>query len=66
MKHFAEQNSSLCSLHGKIGIQMNITVYTSKQENDKFPSKNLPLQNIVSYLLFITWNFITIFYLNTV
>ena len=39
MKHFAKQNSSLCSLHGKIGIQMNNTVYTSKEKNYQFSSK---------------------------
>ena len=31
LKHFTKQNSSPCSLHGKIGIQMNNTVYTSKE-----------------------------------
>ena len=39
MKHFTKQSSSLCSLHGKIGIQMNNTVYTSKEKNYKFSSK---------------------------
>ena len=39
MKHFTKQNSSLCSLHGKIGIQMNNTVYTSKEKNYQFSSK---------------------------
>ena len=39
MKHFTKQNSSLCSLHGKIGIQMNNTVYTSKEKNYEFSSK---------------------------
>ena len=38
MKHFTKQSSSLCSLHGKIGIQMNNAVYTSKEKN-KFSSK---------------------------
>ena len=52
MKHFAKQNSSLCSLYGKKGIQMNNTVYTSKQKNDKFSSKkpsatkHSPLSNV--------------------
>ena len=32
MKHFIKQSSSLYSVHGKIGIQMNNTVYTSKDE----------------------------------
>ena len=52
MKHFTKQNSSLCSLHGKIGIQMNNTVYTSKEKNYHFfpkkPSatKHSPLSNV--------------------
>ena len=29
----------ICSLHGKIGIQMNNTVYTSKEKNYEFSSK---------------------------
>ena len=29
MRHFIKQNSSLCSLHEKLGIQINYTVYTS-------------------------------------
>ena len=33
-----KQNSSLCSLHGKIGIRMN-TVYPWKDKNDQFSSK---------------------------
>ena len=39
MKHFTKQSISLCSLHGKIGIQMNNTVYTSKEKNYEFSSK---------------------------
>ena len=39
MKHFTKQSSSLCSLHGKFGIQMNNTVYTSKEKNYEFSSK---------------------------
>ena len=66
MKHFTKQNSSLCSLHEKIGIRINNTVYTSKEKNYQFSLKNLPLQNIVPHLMFITWNFIAIFYLNIV
>ena len=42
MKHFTKQNSSLCSLQGKIEIQMNNTVNTSKEKNYQFPSKNPP------------------------
>ena len=54
MKHFTKQSSSLCSLHGQIGIQMNNTVYTSRVKNYEFSSKkNLPLQNIVHHLMFI-------------
>ena len=40
MKHFTKQSSSLCLMHGKIRIQMNNTVYTSKEKNYKFSSKN--------------------------
>ena len=32
MKHFTKRNSSLCRLYGKIGIQINNTVYTSKEK----------------------------------
>ena len=39
MKHFTKQSSPLCNLHGKIGIQMNNTVYTSKEKNYEFSSK---------------------------
>ena len=52
MKHFAKQNSSLCSLHCKIGIHINNTVYSSKQKNHQFSSKkpsatkHSPLSNI--------------------
>ena len=66
MKHFAKQNSSLCSLHCKIGIQMNNTVYSSKQKNHQFSSKkpsatkHSPLSNV--YYM----EFIAIFYLNIV
>ena len=40
MKHFTKQNSSLCILHGTIGIQINNIVYTSKQKHYQFSSKN--------------------------
>ena len=33
MKHFTKQNRSLCNLNGKKGIQINNTVYTSKEKN---------------------------------
>ena len=39
MKHFTKQSRSLCSLHGKKVIQMNSTVYTSKEKNYEFSSK---------------------------
>ena len=39
MKHFTIQSSPLCSLHGKIGIQMNHSVYTSKEKNYELSSK---------------------------
>ena len=39
MKHLTKQSSSPCSMHGKKGIQMNNTVYTSKGKNYKFSSK---------------------------
>ena len=31
--HETKQKSLMCSLHGKIGIQINNTVYTSKEKN---------------------------------
>ena len=37
-KHFTKQDSSPCSLLRKIGIQINNTVYTSKENNLQFPS----------------------------
>ena len=63
MKHLTKQSSSLCNLHGKIGIQMNNTVITSKEKIliINFLLKNLPLQNIVPNLMFIIWNFSAIF-----
>ena len=39
MKHFTKQSCSLRSLHGKKGIQMNNTVYTSKEKIYEFSSK---------------------------
>ena len=51
MKHFAKQNSSLCNLHGKIGIQMNNTVYTSKQKN-YLPSATKHSPSNVYYIKF--------------
>ena len=33
MKHFIKQNSSRCSLYGKIGIKINNTDYTLKETN---------------------------------
>ena len=62
MKHFAKHNSSLCSLHGQIGIQMNNTVYTSKEKNYEFSSKkpsatkHSPLSNV--YYMEIYRNFL--------
>ena len=38
MKHFIKQKSYPCSLHGKIGIQMNNTVHTSKEKKYEFSS----------------------------
>ena len=63
MKHFTKQNRSLCSLHGKIGIQMNNTVYTSKEKNYQFSSKKKPsaTKHSPQSPMFITWNFIAIF-----
>ena len=58
MKHYTKQNSSLCSLHGKIGIQMNNTVYTSKEKNYQFSSLK-PSATKVPHLMFITWHFTT-------
>ena len=39
MKHLTKQSSSLSSLRGNIGIQMNNTVYISKEKNYEFSSK---------------------------
>ena len=61
MKYFTKQNSSLCSLHGKIGNQINNTVYISKVKNNNFLLKNLPPQIIVPHLMLIPSNFIAIF-----
>ena len=42
MKHYTKQNSSLCSLHGTIGNQMNNTLHTSKEKNYQFSSLKKP------------------------
>ena len=39
MKHFTKSNSSLHNLQGKIGIQINNTVYTSKDKTMFFLKK---------------------------
>ena len=45
MKPFIKQYSFLCSLHGKVGIQINNTVNTLKRKIDYFHlKKNLPPQ----------------------
>ena len=36
MKHLTKQNSFLCNLHGKIGIQINNNIYTSTEKNRNF------------------------------
>ena len=61
MKNSTKQNSSLCILHGTIGIQINNIVYTLS-----IFLKTLPLQKIVPNLKFIIWNFFSSFYLNIV
>ena len=33
MKHIRKQNSSLCSMHGVLGTQINNTVYISNEKN---------------------------------
>ena len=48
MNNFTKQNSSLSSLPGNIGIQMNNTVYTSKEKNYWFSSKKKPSPTIHS------------------
>ena len=41
--HETKQKSLMCSLHGKIGIQIKNTVYTSKEKNYQFsPKKKTP------------------------
>ena len=39
LKHFTKQNSSSSSLHGKIRIQIDNTVYTSKEKKLQFSSE---------------------------
>ena len=46
----------------KVEIQINNTVYTSKRKINNFLLKILPPQNIFHNLMFITWNFIAIFF----
>ena len=58
MKHSTKQNSSICCLNGKIGIQSNNTVYTSKEKINNLLLKILPPQNRFALLMFIIWNFI--------
>ena len=59
MKHFTKQNSSLCILHGTIGIQINNTVYTSKQFFSKNPSatKNSTQSNVYYMEFFLNFLF---------
>ena len=63
MKHFTKQNSSLCILHGTIGIQINNIVYTSKQKHyqlsSKNPSatKNSPQSNVYYMEFFLNFSF---------
>ena len=46
MKHFTKPNTSPRNLHGKVGIQISNTVFTSKEKNQQFSSqKNLLQQN---------------------
>ena len=63
MKHFAKHNSSLCNLHGQMGIQMNNTVshQYGKEKIINFPfkkpsaTKHSPLSNV--YYMEIYRNF---------
>ena len=63
MKHFTKRNRSLCILHGTIGIQMNNIVYTSKQKQYQFSSKNpsatknSPLSNVYYMEFFLNFLF---------
>ena len=63
MKHFRKQNSSISMLHGTIGIQMNNIVYTSKQKQYQFSSKNpsatknSPLSNVYYMEFFLNFLF---------
>ena len=57
MKHLKNKIASCAAFKGKEKIQMNNTIYkNSKEKNYQF--KNLPLQSIVSHLMFITWKFL--------
>ena len=67
MKHFTKQNSTLCSLHGKIRIQMNNIFTHRKRKIINFFFKKPSATKIVPNLMFIAKNLITIFfYLNIV
>ena len=50
IKKFTKQNSSVYSLHGKIGIQIN---KTSKEKNKHFSSTNLSQKIAFSHLVII-------------
>ena len=50
----------------KVGIQINNTVYTSKEKNYKFSSKNPFATKHSPTLMFIIWHFFAIVYLNIV
>ena len=64
MKHFTKQSSPLCNLHGKIGIQMYNTTYTSKEKNYEFSSKKPSATKHSPHLMFIILYFVAIFYFN--
>ena len=59
MKQFTKQNSSLCSLPGKIDFKSTI-LFTQKEENLK-KKKKPSITKCSSSQMDIIWNFITIF-----
>ena len=61
MKHLTKQSSSLSSLRGNIGIQMNNTVYISKEKNYEFSSKKPFATKHSPHLMCIIWNFTAFF-----
>ena len=56
-----KQNSWVCSLHGKIGIKINNTVFTSKEKINKSLLKKPSASKESPHLMLIIWTFIALF-----